>query len=147
MSTWEELNRPQAAATFRKTVAESDVHLFAGVFGDFSGVHTDETFAAATRFGRRIAHGAYSVAMISAAASRLTGAAALPVGYDIKFRGPVLVGDTVAATVTVSGPHERPEHLVAAARVVNQDGAVVVEGTVLLRAVRPGAGTGGTHGG
>ena len=39
----------------RKTVSETDVYLFAGITGDFSGVHVDEEFCKSTRYGRRIA--------------------------------------------------------------------------------------------
>jgi acyl dehydratase len=33
----------------RKTVGETDVYLFAGITGDFSGVHVDEEFSKSTR--------------------------------------------------------------------------------------------------
>lgn len=141
--TWMQLAAPGRSATFRKTVTEADVHLFAGVVGDFSPVHTDETFAATTRFGRRIAHGAYSLGLLSAAASRLAGPAALPVQYDVTFRAPVLVGDTVAAEVRVTGAGPDDRHLMAAARVINQQGVVVAEGSILLQAIGYGPSQGG----
>lgn len=43
--------------SFSKTVAEADVYAFAGITGDFYGVHVDEEFAKKTRYGTRIAHG------------------------------------------------------------------------------------------
>ena len=42
-------------ATFRKTVSESDVYLFAGITGDFSPNHVDEEFMRGTQYGGRIA--------------------------------------------------------------------------------------------
>lgn len=43
---------------FAKTVGETDVYLFAGITGDFAPNHVDEQAMSASRFGRRIAHGA-----------------------------------------------------------------------------------------
>ena len=43
--------------TTARTVTEADIVSFAGVSGDFNPLHTDETFAANTPFGTRIAHG------------------------------------------------------------------------------------------
>lgn len=49
------------ATTFRKTVSESDVYLFAGITGDLSPNHVDEAFMKTTPYGGRIAHGALLV--------------------------------------------------------------------------------------
>ncbi|WP_425547556.1 MaoC/PaaZ C-terminal domain-containing protein [Actinomadura vinacea] len=43
--------------TFSKTVAESDVYLFAGVTGDLAPNHVDAEYMAGTPYGRRVAHG------------------------------------------------------------------------------------------
>ena len=56
----------------RKTLGESDVYLFAGITGDFSGVHVDEEFGKSTRFGGRIAHGALMVGFVSTVMARMT---------------------------------------------------------------------------
>lgn len=50
-----------AAVSISKTVSESDVHLFAGITGDFPPTHVDEEAMRQTTFGRRIAHGALLV--------------------------------------------------------------------------------------
>ena len=52
-------------AEFSKTVTDFDVYGFAGIVGDFYGVHVDEEFAKKTRFGRRIAQGALSVGFLA----------------------------------------------------------------------------------
>ena len=63
---------PGMQATFSKTITEADIVLFAGVSGDNNALHTNEEFAATTRFGGRIAHGFLTASVISAAiANRL----------------------------------------------------------------------------
>ncbi len=41
---------------FSKTVGETDVYMFAGITGDFSGNHVNEEFMKKSKYGRRIAH-------------------------------------------------------------------------------------------
>ena len=53
------------SVTFRKTVSESDVYLFAGITGDLSPNHVDEEFMKTTPYGGRIAHGALLVGYMS----------------------------------------------------------------------------------
>ncbi len=51
--------------SFSKTVAESDVYLFAGVSGDFNPAHINQAYAEQTAFKTRIAHGILSASFIS----------------------------------------------------------------------------------
>ncbi len=52
-------------ASFSKTVAESDVYLFAGISGDFNPAHINQAYAEQTAFKNRIAHGILSASFIS----------------------------------------------------------------------------------
>ena len=54
------------AAEFTKTVSEADVYLYAGVSGDLNPAHINETYAQATFFKTRIAHGMLTAGFISA---------------------------------------------------------------------------------
>lgn len=94
---------PGMQATFSKTVTEADIVLFAGVSGDNNAIHTNEEYAAGTRFGGRIAHGFLTASVISAAvANRLPGPGTVYLAQQLRFLAPVRPGDTVHATVTVS---------------------------------------------
>src|ERR1700694_265422 len=53
------------SVTFAKTVAETDIYLFAGITGDFSVNHVNEQYMARTKYGRRIAHGALIIGYMS----------------------------------------------------------------------------------
>ncbi len=92
------------SAVFSKTITEADIVLFAGVSGDNNAVHTNEEFAATTRFGGRIAHGFLTASVISAAvANRLPGPGTVYISQQMAFKAPVRPGDTVHAKVTVKG--------------------------------------------
>lgn len=58
--------RPGVEASFEREVAETDVLAFAENSGDFNPLHVDEAYAATTRQGRRLAHGAFQVGLASA---------------------------------------------------------------------------------
>ncbi|HIZ34146.1 MAG TPA: MaoC family dehydratase N-terminal domain-containing protein [Candidatus Ruania gallistercoris] len=89
-----------AATTFRKTVTEADVGIFAGITGDLAPQHIDEEYMQTHPAGRRIAHGSLVLALTSTAAARLCEqeqVTAVSYGYErIRFIRPVYLGDTVS---------------------------------------------------
>ena len=96
---------------FAKTVAESDVYLFAGISGDFAANHVNEEYMKSSRYGRRIAHGALLVAYMSStstmmadrAGADITSHTPVSLGYDrIRFLAPVFIGDTVEVRYRVA---------------------------------------------
>ena len=115
----------------RKTVGESDVYLFAGITGDFSGVHVDEEFCKGTRFGGRIAHGALLVGFVSTVMARMTALLPSPGGvssrYEVKFVAPVRIGDTVTTVLTLAETRPAPRELVFQAQTTNQRGETVLK--------------------
>ena len=85
-------------AEFSKTIGEADLVLFSGLTGDFDPIHVNEEYARTTAFGRRIAHGALIMGLLSTTASMISrrsverGAKGVPVslGYDkIRILRPV----------------------------------------------------------
>lgn len=124
---------------FSKTVSEADVYAFAGITGDFYGVHVDEEFAKRTRFGTRIAHGGLLVGFLSTAMGRVAARIPPPGGvsyrYDLKFVEPVHFGDTVTAEITLREAREERRELVFQARCRNQRGNTVVEGQMILKLI------------
>ena len=126
------------SSRFRKTVAESDVYLFAGISGDFAPNHVDEEFMRGAGTGGRIAHGALLVAYMSAASTKLyepywsEEVEEVPVsaGYDrIRFVKPVHIGDTVTVTYTISSIDEDRGRVLAAIETHNQHGDLVAVAT------------------
>lgn len=134
-----ELLERGVTAVFRKTLAESDVYLFAGITGDFFRAHTDEEYMRTTCYGRRIAHGALIVGFMSAAAARLldrVDVAAVSYGYDrIRFIAPVFFGDTIAVECRVTGHDDTAGKIFTDVVVTNQDGTVIAAATHIIKLV------------
>lgn len=124
-------------AEFSKTVTDFDVYGFAGIVGDFYGVHVNEEFAKKTRFERRIAQGALSVGFLATVmgymAAKAPNPGAVSYRYDITFTAPVYIGDTVTARLELERKEEERNTCVFAASVVNQEGKVVAQGQTYLK--------------
>ncbi|MFH1795870.1 MAG: MaoC/PaaZ C-terminal domain-containing protein [Pseudomonadota bacterium] len=87
-----------------RTIGEGDVNLFAGLVGDFTPIHIDETFAKASPHGTRIAHGPHSMSTAIGMATHtgLFGERVIGmVNINWDFAGVVKIGDTIRSRVTV----------------------------------------------
>jgi acyl dehydratase len=87
-----------------RTVTETDIVLFAGLSGDYNQMHTDAEFAKGTRFGERVAHGLLVLSIASGLVTRLgfiEQTVEAFTGLEWKFRGPVLIGDTIRVRTKV----------------------------------------------
>src|SRR5205814_10051009 len=93
---------PGMSADFVRTVTERDIALFGEVSGDTNPLHFDETFASATPFKGRIAHGILTASYVSTVLGmEMPGPGTIFLGMNIRFKAPVRIGDTVAARCTV----------------------------------------------
>ncbi len=124
-------------AEFAKTVTDFDVYGFAGIVGDFYGVHVNEEYAKKTRFERRIAQGALSVGFLATVmgfmAAKAPNPGAVSYRYDITFKAPVYIGDTVTARLVLASKDEERNTCVFDATVTNQSGTVVAGGQTYLK--------------
>ncbi len=120
-------------AEHTKTVAESDVYLFAGITGDFNPAHTNAADAARGMFKERIAHGMLSAGFISAVLGmQLPGPGAIYLGQTLKFTAPVKFGDTVTARAEVIDRNVDRNRIILKTTCTNQDGKVVVDGEATI---------------
>lgn len=85
---------------FEKTVTTAEVGAFADASGDTNRLHVDPEFAADTRFGGPIVHGALVTGLVSAAVARLPGVVVY-LGQDSEFHAPVRPGERPVAEVEV----------------------------------------------
>lgn len=115
-------------AAFAKTVTEADVTLMAGISGDLNALHLDEEFGRRTRFQGRVAHGALTASIVSAANTLLTGPGFVYLGQDLKFLAPVRIGDTVTAVSEVAEVRADKQILRVRTIVRNQRGEMVADG-------------------
>ncbi len=116
-----------------KQITDEIVRAFAALSGDFNPIHIDEEFAAQTRFGKRIAHGMISGALLSAV-----------LGYEFKerkivylsqtmqFVAPTFIDDTITATATVVKIREDKPVVTLRTVCTNQDGETTVSGEAVV---------------
>jgi 3-hydroxybutyryl-CoA dehydratase len=131
-----------ATATFTKTVAESDVYLFAGITGDLSPNHVDEAFMRGTDYGGRIAHGALLVGYMSNCSTAIVtkcGALAdshfpVSLGYDkVRFLAGVRIGDTITIHYRIASADSAKGRTVASVEVKTEDGTLCAAATHIMK--------------
>ena len=131
---------PAATATTQgRTIGEGDVNLFAGLVGDFTPIHVDETFARQSPHGARIAHGPHSMATAIGMATHtgLFGDRVIGlVNISWDFFGAVKLGDTIRSRVIVEAvrPTSKPGRNLAtyAFEVLNQNDEPIQRGRMLV---------------
>ncbi len=126
------------SAEFSKTIAESDVYLYAGITGDFNPAHINEEYAKKTFFETRIAHGMLPAGFISAIlGTRLPGPGTIYLKQDLKFLAPVRIGDTITARVEVTEVNRDKKKVRLRTTCTNQDGTLVLDGEAVVSPPRP----------
>lgn len=116
-----------------RQITDALIRQFAELSGDHNPIHLDDEFAASTRFGRRIAHGMLSGALISAV-----------LGYEFRerrivylsqalcFVAPVFVDDTITTTATVTNIREDKPIVTLETTCTNQRGETTVTGDAVV---------------
>lgn len=116
-----------------KQITDAVVRAFAELSGDFNPIHLNEEFAKTTRFGRRIAHGMISGALISAVlGNEFRNRKVVYLGQTMKFTAPVFIDDTVTATGTVTGIREEKGIVTVETICTNQNDETVVKGEATI---------------
>jgi 3-hydroxybutyryl-CoA dehydratase len=142
----DDLSAGQELVSSGRTVTEADIVAFAGLSGDYSPLHTDETWVREhTEFGGRIAHGALVLAISQGLRTPVLDELEVLAFLELSraFVAPTYPGDTIRAYWTVQEvrpSRSRPGTGVAriAVEVRKQDGSAVQRGTdVYLVAARP----------
>jgi 3-hydroxybutyryl-CoA dehydratase len=129
------------AVTFRKTVGESDVYLFAGITGDLAPNHVDEVFMAGTPYGRRIAHGVLLLGYSSTASTALLARIGVPgvsYGYDrVRFTAPVFIGDTISVDYRVEAVDAANHTVTSRIEIRQQEGTLCLVAQHILKLFPP----------
>lgn len=119
--------------TKERTVTDELVRAFAEVSGDFNPIHLDDDFAADTRFGKRIAHGMLSGALISAVLGyEFRERKIVYLSQTLKFTLPVFIGDTVTTTATVKNIRKEKGIVTLETICRKQDGTIAVTGQAMV---------------
>ena len=116
-----------------KQITDSVVRAFADLSGDYNPIHIDEEFAKTTRFGRRIAHGMISGALISAVLGyEFKERRIVYLSQTMKFVAPVFIDDTVTATATVTNIRKDKNIVTLETVCTNQNGETTLKGEAVV---------------
>ena len=116
-----------------KQITDEVVRAFAELSGDFNPIHIDEEFAKTTRFGRRIAHGMISGALLSAVLGyEFKERKIVYLQQTMKFLLPVFIDDTITATATVTHIREDKPIVTLETVCTNQSGETTLSGEAVV---------------
>lgn len=125
-----------SSKTIRERITDRMVRDFAELSGDKNPIHLDDAFAKGSRFGRRIAHGMITAALVSRAlATELPGPGTVYLGQTLKFTAPVYIDEEVEIVLTVTSVRaDKPIAKISTMCKKVDGGETVLEGeaTVLL---------------
>lgn len=133
-------------AEFSKTLTETDLAMFSAISGDFDPIHVNDEYAKASPFGRRIAHGILSMALLSTtsaiisrrAVERGSRGTSVSMGYDkIRFLKPVFVGDTLTARYAIETLDDQKRRSISKVEIVNQHQELCVVGQHVMKWLPP----------
>lgn len=117
-------------ATRTLEVTRARVDAYAELTGDRNPLHFDEGYAAATPFGKLVAHGGITTGILHAlVAEDMPGPGTVFMSQDWKFTAPVFIEDTITATARVTSVHESKPVCSMDVHVTRSDGEVVLEGS------------------
>lgn len=114
--------------TWTRTITEADVVLYAGIIGDRGPLHLDAKFAAATRFGGRVSYGMLTAGYIGATLANLLGIRSAYVSQTLKFRAPVLIGETITIETVVTRKEEARSRVWVRTTCTRSDGVLAIDG-------------------
>ena len=114
-------------------VTEEKINAFAEITGDKNPIHMDDSYAATTPFGKRIAHGILVSGFISnVLANKLPGPGTIYLRQQLNFTAPVFIGDIVEVTVEVMEKKEgKPIYTMNTLCMSN--GKSVIEGNAVVK--------------
>lgn len=112
-----------------RSISDQLIRSFAELSGDFNPIHLDDEFASKTRFGRRIAHGMLSGALISSVlGNEFAEQKIIYLSQTMHFVAPVFVGDTITVTATVASIRDDKPIVTVATICSNQHGETTMTG-------------------
>jgi 3-hydroxybutyryl-CoA dehydratase len=125
------------SAEVEHVVTDEDIQIFGKLSGDYNPLHFNEEWAKTTMFGGRIAHGLLTAAYISTAIGmHLPGPGTIYIGQNMRFLGPVRIGDKVTARVEVVKLEDEKERVTLRTTCTNQKGKLVLDGEAIVTLMR-----------
>jgi acyl dehydratase len=129
------MTSPQIGSSARRTrtVSHRDIELFTEITGDRNPIHYDDEVANSSRFGGIVVQGGVTTGLLNAlVAEQLPGPGSVFLEVAWRFLAPVRPGDAITAEATVTGARADKPVTTLAARITNQDGVTVLDGTAVV---------------
>jgi phosphotransacetylase/acyl dehydratase len=123
------------SAHIERTLSTKDIELFAIMSGDVNPAHVDVDYAKDDIFHQIIAQGMWGAALISTVlGTELPGPGTIYLDQTLRFSAPVVPGDTITISVTVTD--KKPNHHIVdlECTCVNQHDIVVISGLATVMA-------------
>lgn len=121
-------------AALTRTLGPRDIEVFAQMTAAVNPAHVDAGFAGSVDARDLISHGMWGGTLIAAVlATELPGPGTTLLSQTLTFPAPVRLGDTVTVRVQVA-EKQGNDRLLMVCSCVNQNGTVVIEGQVHVRA-------------
>lgn len=118
------------SASLSKAFTQDEVNLFSQLSLDSNEVHLNPEYAARTKFGKTIVHGALTSSLISAVlGTKLPGPGTIYLEQSISFKAPVYPGETITATVSEAMPKCRYKLKTICTNLKNE---IVISGEALV---------------
>ena len=106
MTTTEQEKDVGFKATETVKITDKMVRQFAEMSGDFNPIHLDDSYAATTRFKKRIAHGMILGALVSRFLNEKIGSGGIYLAQTLKFTNPVFIDDEIIFELEVVKLHK-----------------------------------------
>jgi len=120
------------SASYSQTITDADIKSFAVISGDNNPVHMSDEYAEASRFKKRISHGLMSASFFSGLfGTKLPGEGCVYVSQNLIFKRPVYIGDTIIATVEVTGI-DISKRRVLFSTVCKVNNKIVIDGSAVI---------------
>jgi acyl dehydratase len=92
----------KSSVSLEKCFTQSDFDVFARLSGDNNPIHVDPDFAATTRFGKTVAHGALLCSVLRGLVDELVPGST-QISQSTMYPAPSPVGETLRFDVEISG--------------------------------------------
>ncbi len=121
------------SATLTRTLMLSDIELFSIMSGDVNPAHVDAEYAKDDMFHKVIAQGMWGASLISTVlGTELPGPGTIYLDQTLKFKAPVVPGDTVTITLTVSNKKKEKNIVDLECKCTNQNNIIVISGVATV---------------
>lgn len=122
------------SASITKRFEPAEHQSFLKAIGDSNPIHVDAEYAAATPFKEPILAGAFAAGLFSGLlGSTLPGEGTIYLGQNSKFVAPILVSETVTATVEIVKIREDKPIITLSTKCFKEDGKLAIDGEAVVK--------------